>query len=440
MDLSAISAGGSLAENWAAVSGMLNPALYFLGAAAALRCALGFKNFFDGGFDASLGKPITMLYLAALAVSLPSFMNATAERLVGEKEEKLALAAAEPINFEKAQEDARPNDPAKRDIYKEERERGDAYRKGLNDVVGWTGVGRRLSPPEGEMDAQNHRTAKNGPYRRREVKDSPVMAGTTAALNPTENPVVKAPEAKPASEAASHALVAANAAMKVEHRATPEESPSKAGSEPRGKDLNHDRGDLAAMEPVEFEAFQKDRRQEEQERRDAYKKGFNDAVGWAGEGKQAGQPSDKMASQNYTRADGSPSLSEGVKDSMAIAGGKDEAHAVPSLGAQGHEPKPKSEAANPPAVAASDAAKSERLATPEEARSSADAKALLEAAIGITIALLAGGVAWLSGRARRARAENRQDLPEVDFPSSPHLGAPEVSDLGAVGKRGAKTH
>lgn len=438
MDLSAISAGGSLAENWAAVSGALNPVLYFLGATAAIRCALGFKNFFDGGFEASLGKPIMMLYFAAMGLSLPSFMNSTAERLVSEKAEKLAVeaVAVSPINFEKFQEDAGPADSARRDIYKEERERRDAYRKRLNDVVGWTGVGRRLSPPEGEMDAPNHRTAKNGPYRRREVKDSPVMAGTTAALNPTENPVVKAPEAKPASEAASHALVAANAAMKVGHRATPVESPSKAGSE----DLNHDRGDLAAMEPVEFEAFQKDRRQEEQERRDAYKKGFNDAVGWAGEGKQAGQPSDKMASQNYARADGSPSLSGGVKDSMAIAGGKDEAHAVSSLGAQGHEPKPKSEAANPPAVAASGASKSERLATPEEARSSADAKALLEAAIGITIALLAGGVAWLSGRARRARAENRQDLPEVDFPSSPHLGALEVSDLGAVGKRRAKTH
>lgn len=408
MDLSAISAGGSLAENWAAVSGALNPALYFLGATAAIRCVLGFKNFFDGGFDASLRKPIMMLYLAAMAVSLPSFMNSTAERLVSEKAEKLAVeaVAVSPINFEKFQEDAGPADSARRDIYKEERERRDAYIKGLNDVVGWTGVGRRLSPPGGEVDAPNHRTAKNGPYRRREVKDSPVIAGTTATLNPTENPVVKAPEAKPASEAASHALVAAG----------------------------------AAVEPVEFEAFQKDRRQDERERRDAYKKGFNDAVGWAGEGKQAGQPSDKMASQNYTRADGSPSLSGDVKDSMAIAGGKDEAHAVPSLGAQGHEPKPKSEAANPPAAAASDASKSERLATPEEARSSADAKALLEAAIGISIALLAGGVAWLSGQARRARAENRQDLPEVDFPSSSHLGAPEVSDLGAVGKRRAKTH
>ena len=415
MDLLAISAGGSLAENWAAVSGAVNPLLYFLGATAALRGGLGLKNFFDGGFDASLGKPIMMLYLSAMTVSLPSFINSTAERLASEHAEKLAMdaAAIEPANFEKFPGNAGAQDQARADPYKKERERREAYATGLNDVVGWTGVGWRLDPPEGKMGGQPYRTAKSGPYLHSEVKNSAAMAGAAAPLIPRSPPVVKEPEAKP-SEAESHALLAANAAMKMKNGPGPEASPSKAGSEPRGKDSNPDRGDLAAVEPVDFEEFQKDKRQQEQERRDAYKKGFNDVVGWAGEGKPAGQPSAKMDSQNYKIADGRQSLRGDVKDSMAIASGKGAAHAPLSLGAKGPEPKQKSEAPNPAAVATSAAAKSERLATPEEARAAADQKALFEVFGGVGVALVAYGMVWIASKRRRSAAK-REALPEVQF-------------------------
>lgn len=104
------------------------------------------------------------------------------------------------------------------------------------------------------------------------------------------------------------------------------------------------------------------------------------------------------------------------------------------------QPAPLSQKTAPPAQAVSEptvAAKPvvEKLATPEEARSAADAKALWELAIGVVVAFLAGGAACLSGRARQSKAAaKRQALPEVQFSSGVNKGSPAFGDPNAFGQ------
>lgn len=67
----------------------------------------------------------------------------------------------------------------------------------------------------------------------------------------------------------------------------------------------------------------------------------------------------------------------------------------------------------------------EKLASPEEARSAADAKALWEVCLGVAIALGAGAAAWIAGKRKRVAAP-AEALPDVHF-----LGHGEKAAFGA---------
>ena len=69
--------------------------------------------------------------------------------------------------------------------------------------------------------------------------------------------------------------------------------------------------------------------------------------------------------------------------------------------------------------------KLEKLATPEEARASADQQALAEVLLGFALALAAGGAAWAAAkRRRRAMAPRAPQLPEVLFMDGAQRQAP----------------
>lgn len=72
----------------------------------------------------------------------------------------------------------------------------------------------------------------------------------------------------------------------------------------------------------------------------------------------------------------------------------------------------------------------EKLATPEEARASADRKAFLEVFFGVGIALAAGAVAWIAARRRRGSAP-AEALPEVKFLDGGGKAAFAESDIFA---------
>lgn len=71
----------------------------------------------------------------------------------------------------------------------------------------------------------------------------------------------------------------------------------------------------------------------------------------------------------------------------------------------------------------------EKLATPEEARASADRKAILEVLLGVGIALAAGLAAWVAGKRRRGAAAPKDALPEVQFLDGASKGGFDRGDI-----------
>lgn len=72
----------------------------------------------------------------------------------------------------------------------------------------------------------------------------------------------------------------------------------------------------------------------------------------------------------------------------------------------------------------------EKLASPEEARSAADAKALWEVCLGLAIALGAGAAAWIAGK-RKKIAAPAEALPDVQFLVQGEKAAFGVGDIFA---------
>ena len=72
----------------------------------------------------------------------------------------------------------------------------------------------------------------------------------------------------------------------------------------------------------------------------------------------------------------------------------------------------------------------EKLASPEEARSAADAKALWEVCLGLAIALGAGAAAWIAAKRKRVAAP-AEALPDVQFLVQGEKAAFGVGDIFA---------
>ena len=143
-----------------------------------------------------------------------------------------------------------------------------------------------------------------------------------------------------------------------------------------------------------------------------------------------GQDSELVAkprAEDLRREDSSGTLAEGEKLASA-AKANIESGAIGQEGessAQAKTQQPTPLQPTPAAQPATAAPIIEKLASPEEARSAADAKALWEVCLGVAIALGAGAAAWIAGKRKRVAAP-AEALPDVQF-----LGHGEKAAFGA---------